>query len=101
MLHLKKNLLVLFLFLPFSIFTDINKNPFELIDIKSQEMVVVLTAENELFKTNPELFKNKIKNIESMNIDTFDINNNFFSARRALRLNHDDYGRNISIIMLN
>ncbi len=45
--------------------------------------------------------KNKIKNIESMNIDTFDINNNFFSARRALKLNHDDYGRNISIIMLN
>ena len=36
-----------------------------------------------------------------MNIDTFDINNNFFSARRALKLNHDDYGRNISIIMLN
>ena len=47
------------------------------------------------------LLKNKIKNIELMNIDTFNINNNFFSARRALRLNHDDYGRNISIIMLN
>ncbi len=47
------------------------------------------------------LFKNKIKNIETINIDTFDINNNFFSARRALSLNHDDYGRNISIIMLN
>ena len=46
------------------------------------------------------LLKNKIKNIESLNIDTFDINNNFFSARRALRLNQDDYGRNISIIML-
>ena len=47
------------------------------------------------------LLKNKIKKIESMNIDTFNINNNFFSARRALKLNHDDYGRNISIIMLN
>ena len=47
------------------------------------------------------LLKNKIKNIESINIDTFNIKNNFFSARRALRLNHDDYGRNISIIMLN
>jgi len=46
------------------------------------------------------LLKNKIKNIESINIDTFDIDNNLFSARRALRLNHDDYGRNISIIML-
>ncbi len=47
------------------------------------------------------LLKNKIKSIESINIDTFDINNNFFSARRALRINQDDYGRNISIIMLN
>ena len=47
------------------------------------------------------LLKNKIKNIETLNIDTFDVKNNFFSARRALRLNHDDYGRNISIIMLN
>ena len=47
------------------------------------------------------LLKNKIKNIESINIDTFDINNSFFSARRALSLDHDDYGRNISIIMLN
>ena len=47
------------------------------------------------------LLKNKIKKIESINIDTFNINNNFFSARRALKLNHDDYGRNISIIMLN
>ncbi len=47
------------------------------------------------------LLKNKIKNIESIDIDTFDINNNFFSARRSLSQNHDDYGRNISIIMLN
>ena len=47
------------------------------------------------------LLENKIKNIETINIDTFNINNNFFSARRALKLNHDDYGRNISIIMLN
>ncbi len=47
------------------------------------------------------LLKNKIKNIEIMHIDTFDINNNFFSARRSLKLNHNDYGRNISIIMLN
>ena len=46
------------------------------------------------------LLKNKIKNIELINIDTYKINNNFFSARRALSLNHDDYGRNISIIML-
>ena len=47
------------------------------------------------------LLSNKIKNIETLNINTFDIKNKFFSARRALKLNHNDYGRNISIIMLN
>ncbi|MFL2854510.1 MAG: peptidoglycan editing factor PgeF [Candidatus Pelagibacter sp.] len=43
----------------------------------------------------------KVKNIDVLKIDTFDIKNKFFSARRALKLNHNDYGRNISIIMLN
>ena len=47
------------------------------------------------------LLSNKIKNIETLKIDTFNVKNNFFSARRALRLKHKDYGRNISIIMLN
>jgi len=44
---------------------------------------------------------NKISNIDHINIDTFDAKNNFFSARRSLKLKHDDYGRNISIIMIN
>ena len=48
-----------------------------------------------------QLKLNKISTIDHINIDTFDIKNNFFSARRSLRLKHDDYGRNISIIMIN
>ena len=44
---------------------------------------------------------NNIANIDMINIDTFDKKNNFFSARRSLGLKHDDYGRNISIIMIN
>ena len=44
---------------------------------------------------------NKIKNIDLINVDTFNIKNNFFSARRSLKLNHNDYGRNISTIMIN
>ena len=47
------------------------------------------------------LLKNKLKKIEKIKIDTFNSRNKFFSARRALSLKHDDYGRNISIIMLN
>ena len=43
----------------------------------------------------------KIGNIDTIKIDTFNTKNNFFSARRSLRLKQDDYGRNISIIMIN
>ena len=43
----------------------------------------------------------KIINLDTINIDTFPKKNNFFSARRSLHLNHDDYGRNISLIMIN
>ena len=46
------------------------------------------------------LKKSNIKNIDILKIDTFDFKNKFFSARRALNLKHNDYGRNISIIML-
>ena len=48
-----------------------------------------------------QILQNKIKNIETIKLDTFDIKNKFFSARRALSLKQNDYGRNISIIMLN
>ena len=48
-----------------------------------------------------QLKSNKIEKIDTINIDTFVKKNNFFSARRSLGLNHDDYGRNISIIMIN
>jgi len=42
-----------------------------------------------------------IKNLEIINKDTFITKNNFFSARRALKNKQNDYGRNISIIMIN
>ena len=48
-----------------------------------------------------QLESNEITNIDMINIDTFDKKNNFFSARRSLVSKHDDYGRNISIIMIN
>ncbi len=48
-----------------------------------------------------QLIINKVTKIDMRNTDTFDKKNNYFSARQALRSNHDDYGRNISIIMIN
>ena len=42
-----------------------------------------------------------IKKIDIINKDTFNAKNNFFSARRSISCNENDYGRNISIIMIN
>jgi YfiH family protein len=42
-----------------------------------------------------------IKKIDIIDKDTFNIKNNFFSARRSISRNENDYGRNISIIMMN
>ncbi len=41
-----------------------------------------------------------IYNIDVIRKDTFEKKNNFFSARRSLKKNEPDYGRNISVIML-
>ena len=42
-----------------------------------------------------------IKKIDIIGKDTFNVKNNFFSARRSISRNENDYGRNISIIMIN
>ena len=42
-----------------------------------------------------------IKKIDIINKDTFNFKNNFYSARRSISRNENDYGRNISIIMIN
>ena len=42
-----------------------------------------------------------IKKIDIIDKDTFISKNNFFSARRSISRNENDYGRNISIIMIN
>ncbi len=47
-----------------------------------------------------ELMKNGVKNIEIIKKDTYLNKNNFFSARRSLKNKINDYGRNISIIMI-
>ena len=41
-----------------------------------------------------------IKNLEIINKDTYNKKNDFFSARRSIHNKEDDYGRNISLIMI-
>ena len=50
---------------------------------------------------NYQLKSLKIKKIQVINKDTINIKNNFFSARRSISRNENDYGRNISVIMIN
>ena len=47
-----------------------------------------------------QIKKAGINNIEIIKKDTFNPKNNFFSARRSLKKKINDYGRNISIIMI-
>ena len=42
-----------------------------------------------------------VKKIDIIYQDTYNQKNNFFSARRSLHEKLDDYGRNISLIMIN
>jgi polyphenol oxidase len=50
---------------------------------------------------NFQLKNLNVKNIDVINKDTFNEKNNFFSARRSISRNESDYGRNISVIMIN
>ena len=47
-----------------------------------------------------QLVKFGVKNIEIIKKDTYLLSNNFFSARRSVKNKLNDYGRNISIIMI-
>tara|TARA_B100001027_G_scaffold204964_1_gene167497 strand:+ start:446 stop:688 length:243 start_codon:yes stop_codon:yes gene_type:complete len=47
-----------------------------------------------------ELLKLGVKNIEIIKKDTYILSNNLFSARRSIKNKINDYGRNISVIMI-
>ena len=63
------------------------------------------TKNKNYFSLNKYIhFQLKSLNIKKIDIivkNTFNIKNNFFSARRSIGRNEGDYGRNISIIMIN
>ena len=47
-----------------------------------------------------QLTNKGVKNIEIIKKDTYLNKNNFFSSRRSIKNNFNDYGRNISVIMI-
>ena len=76
----------------------LKKNKKNIVFFKKKKKIIYFNLPKYI---KSQLISNKISNIDHINIDTFDYKNNFFSARRSISLNHDDYGRNISIIMIN
>ena len=47
-----------------------------------------------------QFYENGVKKIDIIRKDTYNLKNNFFSSRRSKKNNHNDYGRNISTIMI-
>ena len=76
----------------------IKKNRYNRIFFKRKKNIIYFDLPNFV---KSQLKSYKITKIDMINIDTFVKKNNFFSARQSLKLKHDDYGRNISIIMIN
>ena len=72
---------------------------------KKNIMFFKKTKDKNYFNLNKYIhFQLKSLNIKKIDIikkDTFIAKNNFFSARRSINHNESDYGRNISIIMIN
>ena len=47
-----------------------------------------------------QFYENGVKKIDIIRKDTYALENNFFSSRRSKKNKHNDYGRNISAIMI-
>ena len=68
-------------------------------------MVYFKFAKNKIFFNLRDYIKSQlinfgVKNIEIIKKDTYNKKNNFFSSRRSLNNKNNDYGRNISLIMI-
>ncbi len=75
----------------------IKKNKKNFIFFKLKKRKIYFNLSKFIFN---QLISFGISKIDVINKDTFDKKNNFFSARRSLKGNESDYGRNISAIML-
>ena len=75
----------------------IKKNKKNLIFFKLKKRKIYFDLSKFIFN---QLISFGIFKIDVINKDTFDRKNNFFSARRSLKRNEPDYGRNISVIMI-
>ena len=79
----------------FKLFKDKNKENVNFFTFKKKKIYFDLS---EYIKS--QFYENGVKKIDIIRKDTFSLKNNFFSSRRSKKNKHNDYGRNISAIMI-
>ena len=79
----------------FKLFKDKNKKNVNFFAFKKKKIYFDLS---EYIKS--QFYENGVKKIDIIRKDTFALENNFFSSRRSKKNKHNDYGRNISAIMI-
>ena len=77
------------------LFKDKNKKNVNFFTFKKKKIYFDLS---EYIKS--QFYENGVKKIDIIRKDTFSLKNNFFSSRRSKKNKHNDYGRNISAIMI-
>ena len=79
----------------FKLFKEKNKKNVNFFTFKKKKIYFDLS---EYIKS--QFYENGVKKIDIIRKDTFSLKNNFFSSRRSKKNKHNDYGRNISAIMI-
>ena len=79
----------------FKLFKDKNKKNVNFFTFKKKKIYFDLS---EYIKS--QFYENGVKKIDIIRKDTYARENNFFSSRRSKKNKHNDYGRNISAIMI-
>ncbi len=79
----------------FKLFKNKNKKNVNFFTFKKKKIFFNLS---EYIKS--QFYENGVKKIDIIRKDTYTLENNFFSSRRSKKYKHNDYGRNISAIMI-
>ena len=79
----------------FKLFKNKNKKNINFFTFKKKKIFFDLS---EYIKS--QFYENGVKKIDIIRKDTYTPENNFFSSRRSKKNKHNDYGRNISAIMI-
>ena len=79
----------------FKLFKNKNKKNINFFTFKKKKIFFDLS---EYIKS--QFYENGVKKIDIIRKDTYSLINNFFSSRRSKKNKHNDYGRNISAIMI-